>query len=228
VIGVRPTPRDALSWARVEIPVEAILAKGSSRRHRRRLAQLSAAVAASGALALSLATVIGSGSPAPAPAPGTTIRGTAFTLARKANGTASLTLNQGQVLDPATLQRALARDGIPALVQTGTYCTPAPPSRGSFHPALRRQPGIHNLSPVPPDAVTVINPAAMPVGTELSFTYSNHDRVLAGSLIYTATHTCSPAPQASTCFCKRICKRHVADREGQPWPNPGSASPLAV
>jgi hypothetical protein len=47
-------------------------------------------------------------------------------------------------------------------------------------------------SPVPPDAVTVINPAAMPAGTELSFTYVNHDRVLTGSLIYTAAHTCSP------------------------------------
>ena len=58
--------RDALSGARMDTPVEAILATGRSRRHRRRLAQLSAAVAASGALALGLATVIGSGSPAPA------------------------------------------------------------------------------------------------------------------------------------------------------------------
>lgn len=78
--------------------------------------QLSAAVAASRALAPGLATVIGSGSPAPAP--GTTIRTAASTLARNANGTASLTLNQGQVFDPATLQQARARDGTPALVQT--------------------------------------------------------------------------------------------------------------
>jgi len=190
--------RDALSGARMETPVEAILAKGKSRRHRRRLVQLSAAVAASGALALGLATVIGSGSPAPAPG---TIRTAAFTLARNANGTASLTLNQDQVFDPATLQQALARDGIPALVQTGTYCTstPAPPSRGVVSiqlPDGRPVPITGRRSPVPPDAVTVINPAAMPAGTELSFTYVNRDRVLTGSLIYTAAHTCSPTPPA--------------------------------
>ncbi|MFY9929634.1 MAG: hypothetical protein WAK82_16645, partial [Streptosporangiaceae bacterium] len=169
-----------------------------ARRHRRRLVQLSAAVAASGALALGLATVIGSASPAPAPG---TIRTAAFTLARNANGTASLTLNQGQVFDPATLQQALARDSIPALVQTGTYCTsnPAPPSEGTLSiqlPDGSPVPITGRRSPVRPDAVTVINPAAMPAGTELSFTYSNHDRVLTGSLIYTAAHTCSPTPPA--------------------------------
>ena len=192
--------RDALSGTRMETPVEAILATGQSRRHRRRLVQLSAAVAASGALALGLATVVGSGSPAPAPG---TIRTAAFTLARNANGTASLTLNQDQVFDPAALQQALSRDGIPALVQTGTYCTstPAPPSSGVLSvqlpdgsPVAKSTPG--HPSPVPPDAVTVINPAAMPAGTELSFTYSNDDHDLTGGLIYTAAHTCSSTPQA--------------------------------
>jgi hypothetical protein len=190
--------RDALSGARMDTPVEAILATGRSRRHHRRLAQLSAAVTASGALALGLATVIGSGTPAPAPG---TIRTAAFTLARNANGTASLTLNQDQVFDPATLQQALARDGIPALVQTGTYCTssPAPPSRGVVSlqlPGGRPVPYAGRQTPVPPDAVSVINPAAMAAGTELSFTYSNHDRVLVQDLIYTAAHACSSTPPA--------------------------------
>jgi hypothetical protein len=186
--------RDALSGTRMETPVEAILAKGRSRRHRRRLVQLSAAgVAASGCLALGLAAVVGSGSPAPAPG---TIRTAAFTLALHANGTASLKLNQDQTFDPAALQQALARDGIPALVQTGTFCTstPAPPSSGVVSiqlPDGSPVPITGLRSPVPPDAVTVINPAAMPAGTELSFTYVNHDRVLTGSLIYTAAHTCS-------------------------------------
>jgi hypothetical protein len=184
----------------METPVETILASGHSRRHRRRLVQLSAAVAAGGALALGLATVAGSGSPASAPG---TIRTAAFTLVRNANGTASLTLNLHQVFDPAALQQALSRDGIPALVQTGTYCTsdPAPPSSGVLSvqlpdgsPVGRSTPG--HPSPVPPDAVTVINPAAMPAGTELSFTYSNHDHDLNAGLIYTAAHTCSSTPPA--------------------------------
>ena len=44
--------RDALPGPRMETPVEAILATGQSRRHRRRAVQATAAVAASGALAL--------------------------------------------------------------------------------------------------------------------------------------------------------------------------------
>jgi hypothetical protein len=193
--------RDALSEAHMETPVEAILARGRSRRHRRRLVQLSAAgVAASGALAVGLATVVGSGSPAPASG---TIRTAAFTLARNANGTASLTLNQAQMFDPSALQQALARDGIPALVQTGTYCssTPAPPSTGVLSvqlpdgsPVAKSLPG--HPAPVPPDAVNVINPAAMPAGTELTFTYVNHDHTLSGGVIYTAAHTCSSTPPA--------------------------------
>jgi hypothetical protein len=192
--------RDALSGTRMETPVGAILAAGQSRRHRRRLVQVSAAVAASGALALGLATVVGSGNPTPAQG---TIRTAAFTLARNANGTASLTLNLDQVFDPAALQQALSSDGIPALVQTGTYCTstPAPPSSGVLSvqlpdgsPVAKSTPG--NPSPVPPDAVTVINPAAMPPGTELSFTYSNQNNDLTRGLIYTAAHTCSSNPPA--------------------------------
>jgi len=192
--------RDAFSGTRMETPVETILATGQHRRHRRRLAQLTAAVAASGALALGVAAVVSSGSPAPAPQ---TIRTAAFTLARNANGTTSLMLKQGQVFDPAALQQALARDGIPALVQTGTYCTstPAPPRSGVLSvqlpdgsPVGKSTPG--HAVPVPPDAVTVINPAAMPAGTELSFTYSNHDHNLNAGLIYTAAHTCSSTPPA--------------------------------
>ncbi len=191
--------RDALSGTRMGTPVGVILDKGRSRRRRRRLVRLSAAgVAASGCLALGLAALVGSGSPAPVPG---TIRTAAFTLARHANGTASLKLNQDQTFDPATLQQALARDGIPALVQTGTFCTstPAPPSSGVVSVQLpdgSPVPVTGHRSPVTPDAVTVINPAAMPTGTELSFTYVNHDRVLTGSLIYTDAHTCSPTPPA--------------------------------
>jgi hypothetical protein len=198
--GVLLQARDAFSATRMETPVETILATGRTRRHRRRLVQLTAAAAAGGALALGLAAVVSSGSPAPAPQ---TIRTAAFTLARNANGTASLTLNQGQMFDPAALQQALARDGIPALVQTGTYCTstPAPPSSGVLSvqlpdgsPVGKSTPG-HPV-PVPPDAVSVINPAAMPAGTELSFTYSNHNHDLNAGLIYTAAHTCSSTPPA--------------------------------
>ena len=122
--------RDALSGARMETPVEAILAKGQSRRHHRRLAQLAAAgAAASGAWPSASSP---SSAPA-APPPTGTIRTAAFTLALHANGTASLKLNQDRMFDPAALQQALAPDGIPALVHIGSFCTstPAPPSSGA-------------------------------------------------------------------------------------------------
>jgi hypothetical protein len=45
--------------------------------------------------------------------------------------------------------------------------------------------------PVPADAVTVINPAAMPAGTELFFDYVNSARDLIGGLVYTNSYTCS-------------------------------------
>jgi hypothetical protein len=187
--------RHALSGARMETPVEAILAKGRSRRQRRRLVQLSAAgAAASGCLALALgvAAVAGSGSPALAPG---TIRTAAFTLAKNADGTTTLALNDGQMFDAAALQKALARDGIPALVQTGVYCTStaAPPISGVLSTRLRdgsRAAAPGHRSPAPPVWVTVINPAAMPAGTELSFTY-DHNHNLFGSLIYTDAHTCT-------------------------------------
>ena len=106
------------------------------------------------------------------------------------------------------------------LVQTGTYCTstPAPPSNGVLTPQLpdgspvgKSTPG--HASPVPPDAVTVINPAAMPAGTELSFTYSNHNHDLTGGLIYTAAHTCSSTPQQDR-------RRQGSPLATPPWPGP--------
>ena len=166
-----------------------------SRRHRR-LAELSmAGVAASTILALGLAGVFGSASRTPARDPGT-IRTAAFTLTKNANGTATLTLTQDQVFNPGALQQALQQDGIPALVKTGSYCTSSPAPPGAAWAAtlsLQLPDGtpVAPNQPVPADAVTVINPAAMPAGTELFFGYFNSDRTLAGGLIYTSSYTCS-------------------------------------
>jgi hypothetical protein len=45
--------------------------------------------------------------------------------------------------------------------------------------------------PVPPDAVTVINPAAIPAGTELFFDYVHNDHALTGGLIYASSYSCT-------------------------------------
>jgi hypothetical protein len=190
--------RDSLSGAHMGTPVEAILARSRSRRQRRRLAELSVAgVAASVALVLGLTGVFGSSNHSPE------IRTAAFTLVSNANGTATLTLHQSQVFNPSALAHALAQAGIPAVVHTGIFCSshPAPPSKGVISVQLpggasvaKSYPG-HERS-TPPDAVTVINPAAMPAGTELSLTFLHHNRDLdvsdSGPLIYEYGHTCGP------------------------------------
>jgi hypothetical protein len=173
------------------------MARGRARRRRRLTGLGVAGTAAATAAALGLAGVLGGGAgPAPASA---TIRTAAFTLAQNANGTDTLTLSQSQLFDPSALQQALARDGIPALVKIGTYCSsyPAPPRPSSIGvisvrqpdgtPAAKSSPGDQN--PVLAGAVTVINPAKMPAGTELFFDYIHHG--LVGSLIYTNSYTCT-------------------------------------
>jgi hypothetical protein len=46
----------------------------------------------------------------------------AFTLTSNSNGTDTLTVTNGELTDPAALQRALAEHGIPALVKINTIC----------------------------------------------------------------------------------------------------------
>jgi hypothetical protein len=183
--------------------VRGIMTRGSARR-RRQLAGLGVTgVAAATATALGLAGALGAfagGTPA---ARAGTIHTAAFTLSRNANGTATLRLTQPQVFDPQVLQRALAEDGIPALVTSNSWCwsSPALPSPSDLGKvvSVQTQNGIpvtpstaQNPQPMPSDTVTVINPAELGSGTELLFDYLKQapHGVLAASVIYTHAHTC--------------------------------------
>jgi len=192
------------SLAEVAVPERPPLAAitGRGRVHRRRrlagLAGLGGATAAVViALALGLAGVFGA-----APARTGTVRTAAFTLTSYVNGTVSLKLSQ--VFDPVALQRALAQHGIPALVKTDTYCSsnPAVPA-----PAGRRvlsiPRGIPDIIqsgnwPVKPsqlapfvDPITmVLDPAAMPSGTELFIGNFDLGHTIFVGVIYTSSHSC--------------------------------------
>jgi len=209
--------RDSLSAlaAPERPPLAAITSRGQAHRRRRLagFAGLGGAGVAGTALALSLTGVLGA---APARSTGAiqaarsastgtgTIRTAAFTLAGNANGTDTLTLTLGQMLDPATLQQALTQHGIPALVKTGTYCSsnPAAPDPASIGvlavqlangtPVPKKGPAVKTV--VSAGTVTVINPAAIPSGTELFFGYSSSDHALFTDLIYTSSYTCSNTP----------------------------------
>lgn len=120
--------RDSLS--RVALPerpgMEAITAKGRAYRRRRRagvpfLSVVGAAVVAALALGLTAhgrTQTLG------------TIRTAAFTIHRNPSGTATLTINPKELLDPAALHSDLAQYGIPAKVTVGRFCSSDPPPAG--------------------------------------------------------------------------------------------------
>jgi len=175
--------------------LEAITARGRARRRHRlsAVAGLSVALAAAGtALALGLTGALG-----PARTPGT-IRTASFTLLSNSNGTATLTINPKELLDPAALQSDLAQYGIPAKVTSGSFCTsdPAPPGFSqvvSSHPA---GPGTTTPQSGVQPTIT-IDPSAMPAGTELSF---GHFQLSSGQqqadfvLIDSGSYTCTSTP----------------------------------
>lgn len=197
---------DSLSAIPMASPpdVGAIMARGRARRARRlsTVAGLAAAgVAAGTALALGLTGVLG-----PARAPGTlrpgTIRTASFILVSNSNGTATLTLNPEELLDPAALQNDFAQYGIQAKVTSGSLCTSDPAPTGFSQIVSPNPAGEGSFSPQsgPPPTIT-IDPSAMPAGTELSvgdFQLSSGE--YAGSqqadfvLIDTNSYTCSSTP----------------------------------
>ena len=194
--------RESVPDVHMDTPVETIMARGADRRRRRRrLTQASVAgTAAAAAAAVALVGVLGSATPARAK---DSIRTAAFTLVSNSNGTDSLTLSLGQMFNPATLQQALTQDGIPALVKIGEFCSSDPaPAHGQVvsvqlpdgQPVGKSTPG--NAQPVPPDAVNVINPAAIPAGDEVVFSFMNNDRDLMLSVVNQGSYTCSSTPPA--------------------------------
>jgi hypothetical protein len=158
------------------------------RGHRQLAAGIAVATAAA-AVVLGLG-LTGAFDSAPAPARGVgAIRTAAFTLVEHANGTATLTIKPGSILNPDTMRNDLRQYGIPAIVPTGSFCSsdPTPPGFSQVVTGQKQ-----------PRTIT-INPAAIPPGTELSF---GNFQVAAGpetaiQLIDTNSYTCtSTAPTA--------------------------------
>jgi hypothetical protein len=169
--------------------------------HRKLAAGITATTAAAGVvLGLGLTGAFGA-----AAVSGTgTIRTTAFTLVKHANRTVTLTIHPGMLLEPGTLQSDLQRDGIPAKVTTGSFCSSDPAPAG-FHQVVNPVvPGLKG-TPMTASPTLTINPAAMPAGTELSFGYFQLSRgqETAAGLIDTSSYTCTstapttPPPGAS-------------------------------
>ena len=187
---------DSLSALPVASPpdVEAIMARGRARRRRRlsAVASVSVAAAAGTALALGLTGVLG-----PARTPGT-IRTVSFTLVSNSDGTATLTINPKELLDPAALQNDLAHYGIPAKVTSGSFCSsdPAPAGFSQVVPGQPAGSGTGTPQPVVQPTIT-IDPSAMPAGAELSIGYfqlSPGEQQANVVLIDTSSYTCTSTP----------------------------------
>jgi hypothetical protein len=179
--------------------LEAITARGRARRRHRlsAVAGLSMAGAAAGAaLVLGLTGAVG-----PAATPGT-IRTAAFTLTSNANGTDTLTINPGELLDPTALQSAFAQYGIPAEVTTDSICTSDPAPAGFSQVVTSNPAGPYTATPQNGVQPTItIDPSAMPAGTELSvgdfqLTSGEYSGQQQADFVLTDTssYTCSSTP----------------------------------
>ncbi|MGH8960077.1 MAG: hypothetical protein ACRDWT_02540 [Jatrophihabitantaceae bacterium] len=178
--------RTPLARVHMDVPVDAIFARGDQRRHRHTVARW---VAAGGGVAVAVALVLllSGGSAPSGERSGTQL--TAFTLSDGLHGAATLTLhkNSSTRLDPDQLRRALAHRGITALVKVGSWCDT------TVEPA-----GIHQAVTVVHDSngdpALSIQPSAIPAGAELSIGYFSSRTVLA--LIQTsAPQICSADPR---------------------------------
>jgi hypothetical protein len=197
----------AAGYPHPELARQRLLQRGYRLRSGpRRLAAGLIPVAATGAVVLGLglsgalgsAPTRGTGAAGSASARGTgTIRTTAFTLTRNANGTDTLTINPRVLLDPSTLQNDLAQYGIPAKVTIGSFCSshPAPAGFSQVVTFSPRAPGGRRLV----NPTITINPAAMPAGTELSFGnfQLTAGRETAFMLIDTDSYTCTSTPSTA-------------------------------
>ena len=177
--------RDATAGIQMEVPLEAIVARGRARRLRRQ--RRFAAVGLAATVALAAAVVGGAHSqPRSGPtSPATQLA--AFTVSTAPSGATALTLRKGEQyrLDPDALRQALTDHGIPAFVAVGKTCdtNPEPNGLDLVVSASRNADGAVYLT---------INPAAMPSGAELSIGYyptgASFGLIDAGGPLHCASH----------------------------------------
>jgi len=126
-----------------------------------------------------------------------TIKTASFTLHKNANGTATLTINPKELLEPDALQSDLAQYGIPAKVTVGSFCHSNPAPAG-FSQVWSDQPAGQTATSQPVAKPTVtIDPSAMPSGTELSigdFQLANGEQQANAVLMNTSSYTCTSTP----------------------------------
>jgi hypothetical protein len=172
-IEVEVLARNALSEIRMQVPLEAIVARG--RAHRRRRRQMAGFAVVTVVAAAGVATgVLGSAHSSHQP-PEDSVAASptgrvgdvhvslaGFTLDSAPGGDATLTLIKGGVIDPKVLSQDLAQAGIPAIVNVGRNCGNAVQDSGALDRVIsssKRSDGT---------VTNTFTPSAIPAGDEIS------------------------------------------------------------
>jgi hypothetical protein len=185
------TVKESMAGVHMRTPVENIVASGRTRRRRRLSALTGAGALAVTGLTAGALAISGSGAAPPTGgAGGGNVQLAAFSVVSNPNGTATVTLVKGPGINPDSLSRALGGAGVPALIRVGTFCRSdgSSPRLAQVLTSERRSNGT---------VVLVIDPKAMPPGTQLSIGFKpesvpgTKDRIRF-TLVPTAAHlTCS-------------------------------------
>lgn len=152
--------KDALDEVHFERPVSAVVGKARGRRLQRGLS-----AGAAGGVALGVGLALGLSGGGQAAADGVHVNLDGFSVNTTSGGLVDVTI--GDLKDPAKLRAALARAGIPAIVNVGKFC-----SGGPGLPQVQKV-VVHEEHP-PRETVFLLNPAAVPVGTEMDFGLPAH------------------------------------------------------
>jgi hypothetical protein len=199
---------DAAGHARPPAAAE-IIRQGDHRRRRTLARQSLGGLSAAGVVGAGVALGLGLTGSAPVHQM-STITTAAFTLVDNPNGTATLTINPNVLLEPGTLQSDLTRDGIPAMVTVGSFCSSDPAPAGIWQVVSVEKLQRSELPPpqLPPSGTKqkhlptrtmTINPAAIPAGAELSFGnfQSANTKQTVFALIDKGSYTCTSTVPAT-------------------------------
>ena len=174
-------------------PLETITARGRARhRHRRSTVTL---LTGAGLVTVAAAILGLTGAFSSSSTPNTA-RTPSFTLVSYSDGTAKLTLNPSELLNPTELQSDFAKYGIPAKVTTGSYCTSDPEPAGFSHAVSGPGPGTWKQGSGRRPTIT-IDPSKIPAGTELTvghFNLRTGEQQANFSLMSSGAYTCTTTP----------------------------------
>ncbi|MFI5912815.1 hypothetical protein [Dactylosporangium sp. NPDC051541] len=165
--------KKTLADVRMDRPVAAIEERGRQRRRNRGLLGVAAGVGLAAVAGVAVAIPLlshddppATAGPATGPSGVQSTEAPAFTLVANADGSVRLTLDYKKILDPPTLEKALAGAGIPAVVKADVLCTP----QGQELPETKQ---VFAVKKVVEDEGSrydlVITPSKMPAGSVVYF-----------------------------------------------------------